>query len=202
MSNVTDMFTPLPRELIKGQPKYQCILKDQECSFWYSPDAKDKFALLLHDEHGNPWDCGKYKKFGMYTNKLHELLTPDLSLDKQEILDVLRELEPAAVEQYEKYKGWHSGRPAKRTRNVSKKPEIQKVADLNNRWENRKQINCEKQEELKEQIKDLTGETPEGAIKHYCPNKAAAETLSEYVEAQRVSKQLLLTQEKEKGPQR
>ena len=109
MSNVTDMFTPLPRELIKGQPKYQCILKDQECSFWYSPDAKDKFALLLHDEHGNPWDCGKYKKFGMYTNKLHELLTPDLSLDKQEILDVLRELEPAAVEQYEKYKGWHSG---------------------------------------------------------------------------------------------
>ena len=31
------------------------------------------------------WDCGKYKKFGMYTNKLHELLTPDLSLDKQEI---------------------------------------------------------------------------------------------------------------------
>ena len=35
MSNVTDMFTPLPRELIKGQPKYQCILKDQECSFWY-----------------------------------------------------------------------------------------------------------------------------------------------------------------------
>ena len=50
MSNVTDMFTPLPRELIKGQPKYQCILKDQEGSFWYSPDAKDKFALLLHDE--------------------------------------------------------------------------------------------------------------------------------------------------------
>ena len=63
-------------------------------------------------------------------------------------------------------------------------------------------LKTKKQEELKEQIKDLTGETPEGAIKHYCHNKAAAETLSEYVEAQRVSKQLLLTQEKEKGPQR
>ncbi len=64
MSNVTDMFTPLPRELIKGQPKYQCILKDQECSFWYSPPTqKTNLLFLLHDEHGNPWDCGKYKKF-------------------------------------------------------------------------------------------------------------------------------------------
>ena len=89
MSNLTDVFAH-SLELIKGQPVYRCILKNQECSLLYSPGAKDKFALLLHDEHGNPWDCGKYKKFGMYTNKLHELLTPDLSLNKQEILDVLR----------------------------------------------------------------------------------------------------------------
>ncbi|MFR5790191.1 MAG: hypothetical protein ACLUFA_07350 [[Clostridium] leptum] len=41
-------------ELIKGQPEYRCILKDQESSFWYSPLAKEKFALLMHDESEIP----------------------------------------------------------------------------------------------------------------------------------------------------
>mgnify|MGYP000414714651 FL=1 len=153
-------------ELIKGQPEYRCILKDQESSFWYSPLAKEKFALLMHDEYGNPWGYGSGPKIGTYSNRLRELLTPEVTLNRQEILDILRELEPTAVKQYEKYRDWHRGRPAKRKTEVHKRPEIQMAADLNNRWENSKLLDCEKQEGLREEIKDLTGDPPEGTIKH------------------------------------
>ena len=188
-------------ELIKGQPEYRCILKDQESSFWYSPLAKEKFALLMHDEYGNPWGYGSGPKIGTYSNRLRELLTPEVTLNRQEILDILRELEPNAVKQYEKYRDWHRGRPAKRKTDIHKKPEVQKVAELNNRWENRKLLNCEKQEELKENIKNLTGDTPEGTIKHYCRQSTQLKTVgaaAEYVEAQRLPKQPPLAHETEK----
>ena len=163
-------------ELIKGQPEYRCILKDQESSFWYSPLAKEKFALLMHDEYGNPWGYGSGPKIGTYSNRLRELLTPEVTLNRQEILD------------------------------THKKPEVQKVAELNNRWENRKLLNCEKQEELKENIKNLTGDTPKGTIKHYCRQSTQLKTVgaaAEYVEAQRLPKQSPLAHETEKkGPER
>ena len=59
----------------------------------------------MHDEYGNPWGYGSGPKIGTYSNRLRELLTPEVTLNRQEILDILRELEPNAVKQYEKYRG-------------------------------------------------------------------------------------------------
>lgn len=80
------------------------------------------------------------------------------------------------------------------------------AADLNNRWENRKLLDCEKQEGLREEIKDLTGDPPEGTIKHYFRQSTQLKTVgaaAEYVEAQRLPKQSPLAHETEKkGPER
>ncbi len=40
--------------LIQGEPEYELIDACEDCSFWYSPCYKKKYALLSHDDHGLP----------------------------------------------------------------------------------------------------------------------------------------------------
>ena len=98
--------------LIQGEPEYELIDACEDCSFWYSPVAKKKYALLSHDDHGLPYSLSRNGNYvGTYGNQINELLTPDIPLDRQE---VLRKLE----QQYKKFRHWHRGK---------KQPESQRL---------------------------------------------------------------------------
>ena len=105
--------------LIQGEPEYKLIDACGDCSFWYSPAAKKKYALLSHDDHGLPYSLSRNGNYvGTYGNQINELLTPDIPLDRQEVLRKLGQRYPEAEQQYKKFRHWHRGK---------KQPESQRL---------------------------------------------------------------------------
>ena len=103
--------------LIPGESDYELIDKCKDFSFWYNPNAKKRYALLVHDDNGMPYSLTKQAPlFGTYGNKFKEVLTTEIPLNHQKIIEILKERDPTFAMRYEKYKRWHHPRKRKNTR--------------------------------------------------------------------------------------
>ena len=83
---------------------YLVLDQNDLVKFTYCPVAKhDKFALLILNDFGRPFFDIDNRFFGTYSDELRELPFQDARLDVQNSLNLLKEIEPVAFQEYQEH---------------------------------------------------------------------------------------------------
>ncbi|WP_457945433.1 DUF7768 domain-containing protein [Caproiciproducens sp. LBM24188] len=83
---------------------YLVIDQNDLVTFTYCPVAKhDKFALLILNDFGRPFFDIDNRFSGTYSDELRELPFQDARLDVQNSLNLLKEIEPVAFQEYQEH---------------------------------------------------------------------------------------------------